>query len=298
MHTQTRKSIRTLLAFAAALLLFCTLLLPAAAADDPADAGEIRVPTSAEGLTPGDYYLDLTALDALGESLTQVQREELEQLDWYVDLRFGGSGWLRAEKDGATYNPAFIDLDTVAACFTVYGADWQPVKIVESTDTLLDGDYYVEQDVLLRTAFEVEDPTPAEIADMLSEVGSIYVNTTAPADNLFRYQHRVTLFGEDLQIFYPFADKTWGAVVFETPFFTENIKQWQSAATPDQPDQPDTPDQPDRPDTPDTPTPAADDGLCKWDNVNHGNSLWGRLITALHTLLWHLSQMFRFGSGC
>ena len=297
MKKQMRKPISVLLSLVLVLTLAFSSVLPAVA--EPADTGEIRVPASAEGLTPGDYYLDLTVLDALGESLTQAQLEELEQLDWYVDLRFGGSGWLRAEKDGAAYAPDYIDPDTVAACFTVYGADWQPVKIVESTDALFDGDYYVEQDVLLRAAFEVEDPTPAEIADMLSEVGSIYVNTTAPADNLFRYQHRVTLFGEDLQIFYPFADNTWGAVVFETSFFTENVKQWQSADTPDQPG---TPDQPDTPDTPDTPasqnSAAHDDGLCKWDNVDHGNSLWGRLITALHTLLWHLSQLFNFSSVC
>ncbi len=299
MHTHTRKSIRALSVFAASILLLCTLLLPVAAADDPADTSEIRVHASAEGLTPGDYYLDLTALDAVGETLTQAQREELEQLDWYVDLRFGGSGWLRAEKDGEAYAPDDIDLDSIAACFTVYGADWQPVKVVTSTDVLSDGDYYVERDALLRAAFEVEDPTPDEIDEMLLEVGSLYVNTTAPADNLFRYQHRVTLFGEDWEIFYPFADKTWGAVVFETPFFTENVKQWQSADTPDQPG---TPDVPDTPDTPDNPTPsdppADDNGLCKWDNADHGNSFWGRLITALHTLLWHLSQLFHFGSGC
>ena len=301
MRIHTHTFICTLLALALVLLLTCGLLLPAAAAaeEEKTKDGWIRVPVSTEGLSAGDYYLDLTALDALEDPLTQAQLAELEQLDWYVDLRFAGSGWLRAEKDGAEYAPGFIDPDTVAACFTVYGADWQPIKVVTSTDVLEDGDYYIEQDALVRAAFEGEDPTPEEISDLLSDVGSFYINTTAPADNLFRYKHCVSLYGDDWEIFYPFADKTWGIIVFETPFFTENVKRWQAADTPDVPDTPDQPDTPDTPNPPETPDPpAGGDGLCKWDNTDHGNSLWGRLITALHTLLFEFSQLFRFDFSC
>lgn len=55
----------------------------------------------------------------------------------------------------------------------------------------------------------------------------------------------------------------------------------------------DTPDAPDTPDTPDTPdAPAQDDTLCKWDNVDHGTSFWGRLVHFFHSILYFFARLF------
>ena len=46
--------------------------------------------------------------------------------------------------------------------------------------------------------------------------------------------------------------------------------------------------------TPDTPAqPAQNDNVCKWDNVDHGTSFWGRIVKFFHSILWFFAHLFR-----
>jgi hypothetical protein len=51
-------------------------------------------------------------------------------------------------------------------------------------------------------------------------------------------------------------------------------------------------DTPDLPDTPDTPDDPQSDNLCKWDNVDHGTSFWGRLVKFFHSILYFFAHLF------
>ena len=51
--------------------------------------------------------------------------------------------------------------------------------------------------------------------------------------------------------------------------------------------EPDTP--PTEPTDPDTPTGS---NICKWDNVDHGTSFWGRLVKFFHSILYFFAHLF------
>lgn len=54
-------------------------------------------------------------------------------------------------------------------------------------------------------------------------------------------------------------------------------------------DDPDTPVTPTDPAEPDAPS---DGSLCPWDNVDHGNSFWGKLIRFFHGILYFFAHLF------
>ena len=51
--------------------------------------------------------------------------------------------------------------------------------------------------------------------------------------------------------------------------------------------EPDTP--PTEPTDPGTPS---GDNICKWDNVDHGTSFWGRLVRFFHSILYFFAHLF------
>ncbi|MBQ6067629.1 MAG: hypothetical protein IJK89_12515 [Clostridia bacterium] len=52
------------------------------------------------------------------------------------------------------------------------------------------------------------------------------------------------------------------------------------------------PSEPAAPDDPATPGEPSGDGLCRWDEKDHGTSLWGRLVSAFHTVLYFFARLF------
>ena len=55
------------------------------------------------------------------------------------------------------------------------------------------------------------------------------------------------------------------------------------------PDTPTDPTQPENPTDPDTPSGS---NLCKWDNVDHGTSFWGRIVKFFHSILYFFAHLF------
>ena len=45
-----------------------------------------------------------------------------------------------------------------------------------------------------------------------------------------------------------------------------------------------------KPDTPDV--PSQNDNICKWDNVDHGTTFWGRLVKFFHSILYFFAHLF------
>ena len=41
----------------------------------------------------------------------------------------------------------------------------------------------------------------------------------------------------------------------------------------------------------DSDTPSGDN-VCKWDNVDHGTSFWGRLVKFFHSILYFFAHLF------
>ena len=40
------------------------------------------------------------------------------------------------------------------------------------------------------------------------------------------------------------------------------------------------------------PTDPSGDNICKWDNVDHGTSLWGRIVKFFHSILYFFAHLF------
>ncbi len=59
-----------------------------------------------------------------------------------------------------------------------------------------------------------------------------------------------------------------------------------AAETPTDPTNPEDPTEPTDPDTP------AGDNICKWDNVDHGTSIWGRIVRFFHSILYFFAHLF------
>ena len=55
------------------------------------------------------------------------------------------------------------------------------------------------------------------------------------------------------------------------------------------PDTPTDPTEPENPTDPDTPSGS---NLCKWDNVDHGTSFWGRIVKFFHSILYFFAHLF------
>ena len=58
------------------------------------------------------------------------------------------------------------------------------------------------------------------------------------------------------------------------------------AETPADPTDPGNTTEPTDPDTP------SGDNVCKWDNVDHGTSFWGRLVRFFHSILYFFAHLF------
>ena len=58
------------------------------------------------------------------------------------------------------------------------------------------------------------------------------------------------------------------------------------AETPTDPTDPGNTTEPTDPDTP------SGDNVCKWDNVDHGTSFWGRLVKFFHSILYFFAHLF------
>ena len=57
-----------------------------------------------------------------------------------------------------------------------------------------------------------------------------------------------------------------------------------------EPDDP-TPDD-STPDNPMPDQPTENDNVCKWDNVDHGTSFWGRIVKFFHSILYFFAHLF------
>ena len=53
-----------------------------------------------------------------------------------------------------------------------------------------------------------------------------------------------------------------------------------------------TPDAPADPTNPADPTEPTGNNICKWDNVDHGTSFWGRLVRFFHSILYFFAHLF------
>lgn len=53
--------------------------------------------------------------------------------------------------------------------------------------------------------------------------------------------------------------------------------------------EPDTPDEPTDPTDPDSPS---GNNICKWDDVDHGTSFWGRPVKFFHSILYFFAHLF------
>ena len=53
-----------------------------------------------------------------------------------------------------------------------------------------------------------------------------------------------------------------------------------------------TPDNPTDPTNPADPTEPTGNNICKWDNVDHGTSFWGRLVKFSHSILYFFAHLF------
>ena len=53
-----------------------------------------------------------------------------------------------------------------------------------------------------------------------------------------------------------------------------------------------TPDDPTDPTNPADPTEPTGDNICKWDNVDHGTSFWGRIVRFFHSILYFFAHLF------
>ena len=53
-----------------------------------------------------------------------------------------------------------------------------------------------------------------------------------------------------------------------------------------------TPDDPTDPTNPADPTEPTGDNICKWDNVDHGTSFWGRIVKFFHSILYFFAHLF------
>ena len=62
-----------------------------------------------------------------------------------------------------------------------------------------------------------------------------------------------------------------------------------AAETPTDPTDPTEPENPTEPTDPDHPS---GDSLCKWDNVDHGTSFWGRIVRFFHSVLYFFAHLF------
>lgn len=55
---------------------------------------------------------------------------------------------------------------------------------------------------------------------------------------------------------------------------------------------PDAPGDPTDPTNPADPTEPTGNNICKWDNVDHGTSFWGRLVRFFHSILYFFAHLF------
>ena len=246
---------------------------------------------------------------AEAEDMAQAYIDDLKSLDWYVDMNFAnGYRWIKAEKNGQPY-AGYFQQEEIADFFTVYGADWQPIQIVESADGLAEGSYYIEKSVLVAQidamvteqygdAQEMQVPdyetgslVTVSRADFIEQIlasyGDFFINTTAPAGNLFRYKvvsevQHYSGSSYTMEIAYSLAEYTWSRTAFDTAFFETNVKVVES----DTPDDPGTPDAPDDPDTPDTP----DGDACPICGKTTHSPKW---IGILHLVFAFLLRVFR-----
>ncbi len=62
--------------------------------------------------------------------------------------------------------------------------------------------------------------------------------------------------------------------------YTE-LKAAAEAETPTGPAEPDEPDQ-----------PSGESNNCPWDDVDHGPSLWGRIVRIVHSILYFFARLF------
>ena len=46
------------------------------------------------------------------------------------------------------------------------------------------------------------------------------------------------------------------------------------------------------PTEPENPNEPANDNICKWDNVDHGTSIWGKIVKFFHTVLYFFAHLF------
>ena len=53
-----------------------------------------------------------------------------------------------------------------------------------------------------------------------------------------------------------------------------------------------TPDDPTDPTNPADPTEPTGNNICKWDNVDHGTSFWGRIVKFFHSILYFFAHLF------
>ena len=64
------------------------------------------------------------------------------------------------------------------------------------------------------------------------------------------------------------------------------------AETPTDPTDPTTPTDPENPTEPTDPDTPSGDNVCKWDNVDHGTSFWGRIVKFFHSILYFFAHLF------
>lgn len=215
----------------------------------------------------GEAYLGEKYPDEVAAANAEAQAyiDELKSLDWFVDFNFSGFDWIKAEQNGAPYE-GHVGQEIISECFTVYGANWEKVAVVDSADELTTCGYVLDKAVLeavvkemiLRIVGDVEVigtvdyetgemkeiPIAEYIAQQVELYTDIEINTTAGEDNLFRYKVNTeqSLYPggptTTLSIVYPLADHTWASTPFTAAFFAENVQfvhvnneptwQWES----------------------------------------------------------------------
>ena len=145
------------------------------------------LPLSADGLSTGDYYLDLDLVSSL-HSFSDDERAAFEAMTYYLDAEKGGIRMV------GTYHGAALDMVYNAFFFGIreVGIQWVPVHFY--TDGLQEGDWYfdfdeeyammVEQGIY--ASYDGDGPHVRAMYERLGYENSYYINAN-PNSKLCKY---------------------------------------------------------------------------------------------------------------
>ncbi len=218
---------------------------------------DMGVDVSYEALSAvGADYVQTAYSDecAQAQSLAQAKADEIRSCVWYFDFTNGIE--VMTTLNGESYDVGELRYSALDS-LSEYGADWRPVRIVDSVDELDNGDYYIErsaivavftdefyemtggEDTYVTYDFFTGDQVVVTLDDYLAEkferFGDYFVNHGAADTSLFRYRIDITYEsyyseGESMvyETYLPLSDGyiEEGGGILGTAFLDANVKFW------------------------------------------------------------------------